>query len=43
MEMLNTKQYELAHAVAAGEDHVEAYMRIYGASRETAARMPRRR
>ncbi len=38
MEMLNTKQYELAHAVAAGEDHVEAYMRIYGASRETAGK-----
>lgn len=36
--MLNTKQYELAHAVAAGEDHVEAYMRIYGASRETAGK-----
>lgn len=38
MEMLNTKQYELAHAVAAGGDHVEAYMRIYGASRETAGK-----
>lgn len=38
MEMLNTKQYELAHAVAAGEDHVEAYMRIYGSSRETAGK-----
>lgn len=36
--MLNTKQYELAHAVAAGEDHVEAYMRIYGSSRETAGK-----
>lgn len=36
--MLNAKQYELAHAVAAGEDHVEAYMRIYGSSRETAGK-----
>lgn len=36
--MLSVRQYELAHAVARGEGHVEAYMRIYGVSRSHAAR-----